>query len=95
MVVETEIRKLREEVKTQFAEMRMLLLGKNIVGTWVSQQVACAQLNILPRRLRDIRLHANKMGKMQGSIRWRKGNGKMVQYHKGDIEKYLSQTTMQ
>jgi len=91
MVVETEIKKLRQDMAKEFAEMRMLIMGKGTIGFWVSQKVACAQLGILPRRLRDIRVHYDANGKQHGSIRWRKGAGRQVQYHKADIEKYLNQ----
>lgn len=93
-VWETEIKKLRLEIREQFQEMRKLICGKNIVGTWVMQPMACAMLNVSPRRMRDIRIHTDKHGKVVGHIRWRKGKGRTVQYHKADLEKYLNEITI-
>jgi len=78
-----------------FAEIRKLFLGKNVLGTWLSQSMTCAMLNIKVRQLQSIRIHIdNKSGKQVGCIRWRKGKGKSVQYHKADIEAYLNQITV-
>lgn len=95
MIVETRLRKLEEKMEKHFAELRSLLMGRNIAGNWVSQKMACASLNVKPRQLQNIRIHLDKDNKTVGSIRWRKGAGKSVQYHKADIEKYLSKITVQ
>jgi hypothetical protein len=94
MIVETEIRRLKQEMREGFAELRKLICGRNIVGNWVMQPMACAMLNVKPRRLREIRIHMGKDGKLCGVIRWRKGKGKSVQYHKSDIEKYLNEISV-
>lgn len=95
MVVETRLRKLEEKIERNHAEVIRLLMGRNILGNWVSQKIACATLNVKPRQLQNIRIHLDKDNKTVGSIRWRKGQGKSVQYHKADIEKYLSKITVQ
>lgn len=93
MVIETEIKRLREEMKQEFHELRKLITGRNITGNWVKQEVACAMLEILPRQLRNVRKHLDPNGKAVGSIAWRKGKGRTVEYYKPDIEKYLSKIT--
>lgn len=93
MIIETRLRRLEEKVEKGFAELRSLICGKNIVGNWVMQDMACAMLNVKSRQLRKIRLHLVE-GKTVGSIRWRKGKGKSVQYHKDDLQRYLNAITM-
>lgn len=94
MVLETQLRKLQEEMRQGFAELRSLISGKNIIGNWVSQPMACAILNVKPRQLRNIRIHADASGKTVGCIRWRKGKGRSVQYHKEDLQRYLNEITI-
>lgn len=94
MIVETEIRRLKQEMRDGFAEIRKLICGKNIVGSWVMQPMACAMLNVKPRRMREIRMHLGANKNIVGSIRWRKGKGKSVQYYKPDLEKYLNQISV-
>lgn len=93
-VWETEMRKLKQEMRQGFDEIRKLICGKNIVGSWVMQPMACAMLNVGPRRMRKIRIHLDNNGKTVGCIRWRKGSGKSVQYYKPDLEKYLNKITV-
>lgn len=98
MQIETEIKKLRQEfssVRSDLAELRKLICGKNLVGNWVKQELACVMLNVKPRRMRDIRKHIDKDGKTVGCIRWRKGSGKTVEYYKPDLEAYISKITVQ
>lgn len=95
MILETTIKQLRREMQDGFAEIRKLIMGKNIVGNWVSQPVACAMINVKPRQLRNLRIHQDASGKITGTIRWRKGNGRTVQYHKADLEKYINLVTVQ
>ncbi len=92
-VVETEIRKLKQEMRDGFAELRKLICGRNIAGNWVMQPMACAMLNLSARRLREVRIH-EKDGKRVGCIRWRKGKGRSVQYWKPDLERYLNETSV-
>lgn len=94
-VFETEIKKLRNEMRMGFQELRKLICGKNIVGNWVKQPMACAMISVSPRQLRNIRIHSDKNGKVVGTIRWRKGSGKSVEYYKPDLEKYLSKIVVQ
>lgn len=94
-IIETEVKNLRLEMRREFAEMRKLICGKNIVGSWVSQSMACAMLNIKPRRMRDIRMHLDKQEKKTGVIRWRKSAGKKIEYYKPDLEAWLNRTTIQ
>lgn len=94
-VIETEFKHFRQEVRREFQELRNLICGKNIVGNWVKQPMACAMINVKPRQIRNIRLHTDKHGKAIGCIRWRKGRGKTVEYYKPDLEKYLSKITIQ
>jgi hypothetical protein len=95
-VIETEIRMLRQELRQELKELRQLIAGRNmaIMGNYVKQDVACTMLNIKARRLADIRIHIDKDGKKVGCIRWRKGAGRTVEYHKADLEKYLSKITI-
>jgi hypothetical protein len=95
-VLETEIKRLREEQQQMFKELRQLIAGRNMamLGSYVKQDVACEMLNIKTRRLADIRIHTDKDGKKVGCIRWRKGAGRTVEYHKADLEKYLSKITI-
>jgi len=82
-------------MRKEFAEMRKLICGKNIVGNWVAQNMACAMLNIKPRRMRDIRKHLDKDGKQVGAIRWRKSAGKKIEYYKPDLEAWLNNIQVQ
>ena len=86
MVIELEIRKLREQNK----RVEDMLTGRHLLSQWVHQNIACVMLNIKPRRLRDVRVHVDKNGKLQGDIKWKKGKGRQVMYYKPDIEKYLN-----
>jgi hypothetical protein len=95
MIVETRLRRLEEKMDKGFAELRSLICGKNIIGNWVSQPIACAMLHVKKRQLYNLRIHTDKDGRMVGSIRWRKGRGRTVQYHKQDLESYLNQITVQ
>lgn len=95
MIIETRLRRLEEKMEKGFAEIRSLICGKNIIGNWVSQPMACAMLNVKARQLQNIRIHQDKDGKLVGVIRWRKGSGRSVQYHKADLEKYLNKITVQ
>jgi hypothetical protein len=94
MVVELEIKKLREEFKSQLDDLRKLIMGRNIVGNWVKQPIACAMIDVQPRQLRNLRIHVDASGKRSGSIRWRKGKGKTREYHKADLEAYLNEITV-
>lgn len=94
MIIETRLRRLEEKMDQGFDEIRRLICGKNIVGNWIMQEMACAMINVKPVRLRQIRIHADKDGKTIGCIRWRKGKGRTVQYHKADLEKYLNEITI-
>lgn len=95
MIIETRLKHLEQKMEKGFAEIRQLLYGKNIVGNWVMQDVACAMINVKASRLRQIRIHENKKsGKVVGCIRWRKGKGRTPQYHKADLEKYLNEITV-
>lgn len=93
-VIETEIRKLRQEFRSDIQELRKLIVGKNIVGNWVKQPMACAMIDVSPRQMRNIRIHTDKHGNALGDIKWRKGKGKTVEYWKPDLEKYLNQITV-
>lgn len=86
MVIETELRKLREQHK----QLVDTLTGRHLLSQWIHQPVACAMLNIKPRQLRNIRKHLNKDKNPVGEIRWKKGKGRQVMYYKPDIEKYLN-----
>lgn len=86
MVVELEIRKLKESVE----RLTAMLTGRHLLSQWVHQDIAGAMLNLKPRRLRDIRIHLDKHGKKVGELRWKKGRGRQVMYYKPDIEKYLN-----
>lgn len=86
MVIELEIRKLREQNK----RVEDMLTGRHLLSQWVHQNIACVMLNIKPRRLRDVRVHVDKNGKLKGDIKWKKGKGRQVMYYKPDIEKYLN-----
>jgi hypothetical protein len=92
MVVETEIRKLREQHK----QLVDVITGRHILSQWVHQHVACIMLNIKTRQLRNIRIHEDKKTKnIVGYIKWKKGKGrKQVLYYKPDIEKYLNAVTI-
>lgn len=90
MVLETELRKLREEMQQLRADVINLLHGRQLAGNWIKQDVACAMLNVKPRQLQRIRKHADKNGYLTGSITWRKGHGRTVEYSKKDIEAYLN-----
>lgn len=95
MNLATEIRNVvRQELKVQVEELKKLILGRGIIGNWVSQEMACMMLGVGVRRLSDIRIHHDKNGNKVGSIRWRKSKGREVQYHKADIEKYLNHITV-
>lgn len=94
MIIETRLRKMEERMEKGFAELRSLICGKNLVGNWVSQKMTCAMLTVKPRQLQNIRIHKGKDGKIAGTIRWRKGEGRSVQYHKDDIQKYLNAITV-
>ena len=94
VVIETRLRKLEEKIEKGFTELRSLITGRNILGNWVMQPMACAMLGVKPRQLQNIRIHKDKSGNITGSIRWRKGKGKSVQYHKADIEAYLNEITV-
>lgn len=91
MIVETELKKQREETKQQFNELRKLITSRGIVSQWVKQDVACEMLNIKVRHLRNLRKHLDKNNNMVGYIGWRKGRGRVsIEYLKADIEKYLN-----
>lgn len=77
-----------------FDEIRRLICGKNIVGNWIMQEMACAMIDVKPRQLNNLRIHEDKNGKVVGCVRWRKGKGRTVQYHKADLEKYLNEITV-
>jgi hypothetical protein len=93
-VWEVEIRKLRQEMRDQHRELMKLVMNKMPLGNWVDQVMACAMLKVSPRQLRNIRIHSDQNGKVVGTIRWRKGKGKQVQYHKQDLENYLNKITI-
>jgi hypothetical protein len=93
-VFETEIRKLRQEMKDQHRELIKLIATRVLIGNWVKQDVACALINVKPRRMRDLRIHTDANGKVVGVIKWRKGKGKTVEYWKADLEAYLNATTI-
>jgi hypothetical protein len=95
MVIETLIKNMHADLKKEITELRKLIVGKNLVGNWVKQPIACAMLNVKPRRLRDVRIHLDANNNKVGVIRWRKGAGKTVEYYKPDLEKYLSKITIQ
>lgn len=95
MIIETRLKQIERKMNEGFAEMRKLILGKNIVGIWVMQPMACAMINVKARQLRSLRIHTDANGKVTGCIRWRKGKGRTVQYHKADLEKYINQFTVQ
>lgn len=82
------------EFRFEMQELRKLIVGKNIVGNWVKQPMACAMINVKPRQLRNIRIHLDKNNNTVGQIKWRKGKGKTVEYWKPDLENYLNQITI-
>lgn len=94
MTWETEIRKLRQEMKDQHRELVKMIATKVLIGNWVKQDIACALLNVSARQMRNIRIHTDKHGNVVGSIKWRKGKGKTVEYWKADLENYLNQITV-
>lgn len=94
MIIETRLKRLEDKMDRGFDEIRRLICGKNIVGNWIMQDMACAMIDVKPGRLRQIRIHADREGKIVGCIRWRKGAGRSVQYHKADLEKYLNEITV-
>lgn len=94
-IIETEVKNLKLEMRQGFADIRKLICGKNIIGNWVAQSMACAMLNIKPRRMRDIRKHLDKKGKTVGVIRWRKSAGNKIEYYKPDLEAWLNKINMQ
>lgn len=93
-VWETEIRKLRQQMKDQHRELVKMIATRVLIGNWVKQDVACALINVSPRQMRNIRIHKDKYGKVVGEIKWRKGKGKSVEYWKPDLESYLNETTV-
>jgi len=93
--IETEVKKLRLEMLQGFQEIRKLICGKNIVGNWVAQNMACAMLGIGKRRIAQIRKHIDKDGKTAGSIRWRKSSGRKIEYYKPDLELWLNKVNVQ
>jgi len=94
MIPEIEIKRLREEMRQEFAELRKMIMGRGILGNWVKQDQACLMLGIKRRHIYNIRIHLDKDQKKVGFIRWRKGKGRSAEYHKGDIEKYLNEITV-
>lgn len=95
LVSPTDVRRMvRQELKVQLDEIRKLIMGKGTVGNWVKQDMACIMLDVKSRRLRDIRYHQDAAGKVVGSIKWRKGKGKTIEYWKPDIEKFLNHITV-
>jgi len=94
LISETEFKKLKEEIRKEFSEIKNLLYGKGILNNWVKQNIACAMLNVKPRQLQNIRIHFDKNKNKVGSIRWRKGRGRTIEYHKSDIENYLNSVTV-
>lgn len=90
----TEIRQLKQQLKESIRETQKLIAGKMPIGNWVKQDMACAMLNVKPRQMRNIRKHLDKNGTAVGSIRWRKGHGKTVEYFKPDLESYLNKITV-
>lgn len=90
-VIETEIRKLRDEFRSEIKEMRKLIVGKLVAGSWVEQKYACVMINVKPRQLCNIRVHLDKDDKKVGCIRWKKGKGRSVFYYKPDLEKYIGE----
>lgn len=95
MIIETRLRRLEEKMDNGFQEIRQLLMGRNIVGNWVTQPIALAMLNVKKRRIQDLRIHYDKEGNRKGYIKWRKSKGNTIQYFKPDIEKYLNEITIQ
>jgi hypothetical protein len=93
MVWETEMKKFRQEVREEFNSIKKLICGKNIVGNWITQEMAGIMIGVKPRQLRNLRIHL-KGNKLMGCIKWRKGKGKSVQYWKPDLEKYLNEITV-
>lgn len=91
--IETEIRKLKYQFTSEIRELKKLICTRLIVDTYVSQDVACALLNVKPRQLRNIRKHI-KGEKAVGFIGWKKGKGKNIYYSKADIEKYNGEFKM-
>lgn len=88
--IETEVRKLKLEMKLQFDMLRKMIVTRLVADKWVQQDVACVLLNVKPRQLRNVRRHLDKDKKITGSIGWKKGTGKNVLYYAPDIEKYNS-----
>jgi hypothetical protein len=93
--IETEFKKLRLEIKTEMADLRKLICGRNIVGNWVAQDMACAMLGIKRRRIAQIRKHLDKDKKQVGCIRWRKSKGNKIEYYKPDLESWLNNINVQ
>jgi hypothetical protein len=93
-VIETEIRKLKIEMRKEMAALRKMIATRLIADKWVQQDVACILLNIKPRQLANIRIHLDKENKKAGSIGWKKGRGKNILYYLPDIEKYNSAVTI-
>lgn len=94
MTVEIRLKRMEEKLTSQIDELRKLIVGRNLVGNWVKQPMACAMLNVQPRQLRRLRIHLDVNGKKTGTIKWRKGKGKSVEYWKPDLEAYLNQITI-
>jgi hypothetical protein len=94
MTIELRLKKMEEKFTSQIDELRKLIVGRNLVGNWVKQPMACAMINVKPRQLRSIRIHVDKEGNKVGCIKWRKGKGRTVEYFKPDLEKYLNQITI-
>jgi hypothetical protein len=88
------LKRMEEKFTNQIDELRKLIVGRNLVGNWVKQPMACAMLNVQARQLRRLRIHTDKNGVRVGSIKWRKGKGKTVEYFKPDLEKHLNQITI-
>ena len=93
MVAELEIKRLRQEMTSGFAELKRIIAGQATIGNWMKQEEACIALGVNARQLRNIRIHLDRHGRKVGSLRWRKGRGKSVEYHKADIENYRNSVT--
>jgi len=93
-VAETEIRKLRIELRTEIQQLRKMIATRLVADVWVNQSMACALLNVKPRQLANIRKHLDKNQQPTGSIAWKKGKGKSCLYYKPDIEKYRGEIIM-
>jgi hypothetical protein len=94
MNLETQLKQMEKKLLKEIADLRKLIVGRNINGTWVLQKDACEMINVSPRQLRNIRIHLDNGGKAVGFVRWKKGKGKAIQYHKADLEKYLETVTI-